>query len=1669
MIRLSSFRVVFSAITLWCSSSCLAQERDHVTLPSPRLLTTFPMGGKVGTNVEVSITGKNIEDVSGLLFSNPKITAKPKVGANDVTEKNKFIVTIGADVPKGVYDARLMTRLGVSSARAFSVGALDEIVRNKPNNTQETALELTLNSVCNASTTEKAVDYYSFEATKGQKVVVDCAAAGIDSRLVPVVIVADIQGRDLVVNRIGGVVEFTPETDGRYLIKVHSLIFKGGPEEFYRVALLPASGTNTFSRQASTHLVGAFSRPLGEQETAKVTEVEPNNVHAEAQKISLPSTVSGRFFPAGDVDVYEFAAKKGEVWWVEVVSQRLGLPTNPVIQLQRFTTEGGADKWVDMEEIKSIPSPLKPSSNGYSYSGPPYDAGSLDPMGKIEIKEDGRYHIQIRDLFGGSRNDPNHAYQLVLRKAAPDFAFVVWAFHKELRNGDRAALSKPVALRGGFTMPFEVSVIRKDGFDGEIELALEGLPPGVYATGVKVPKGSNTSSFLVTADEKAPPGLALAKVVGRAQVNGATLTRVGAVASQIWPIIDAVAEGQSPKGRLMADLPISVGGVELAPVSVAPSERKVWEARVGEKLTIPLTVTVREEMSSASVKVKQFGDAFKGLPEFDIPMKDGVFEAVLDFGVMKTPPGEYTLSMFGDVTFKHRHNPDSVGVVEEELKKADLELVALTAASTKLTEDAKTATAEAKVEADRAAKGAAEKMKAAEVLKAEITKRVKTATNAAAPTITVELLVVEPVRIVVKAPAPKAVEAKAETPKSADLDFFRDIYPIVKANCISCHNKTTTKAALNMETPELIKKGGDSGPALVAGKGEESLIVRAASHLDDYIMPPKNNKGGAVDLTPSEIALVKNWINQGAKHSVQPAREVAWEPFPTNVNPIYTVAMTPDGRFGACGRANQIFLYDLATRNFDMRLADQSGKMAHRGLVQSLAFNSDGTRLASSSFREVKIWRQEKKPPVLLKGDAALDALISTVSPDGKLLLSADKAGALHVLDAHNGKILKSIPSVNTSGVKLLSFSPDATLVAVCGADATLSLWGLKDGNRIAAQSGVAGVNALTWTQDGKSLVSAGDDQIVRLWTVPVGGLAEFVAPKELKGGTSKLTALVGTADSTGLLVASEDNKVRLWNLAEGKVQREFSVAGVVALAAAPDGSQFAAGCGDGGVRVLKVAEGKVIAELRDDLAFASRMGALAWAEATQGLEYKFFLGLQQQLEGENKAMDVLLKKAMETIEKAKTVLPVKQNAVKPAIEATLAAKKALQTVSDLIAAAPEAKADDKLKAEAKAAQDKLMAATMAESTAVASLSASEQNVKDAEADVAHINQTVAANKGKIVAALASSTSAKQASDKANADIIAAKEAHKALTVRPLSMAFSANSQTVAVLFNDGIERIWAIASGHPIEQVSVAGAIKAGAIVGCSDGRFVACSANATIAITGLASEWSLERVIGASKGASPFADRVNVVRFSPDGKTLAVGGGEPSRSGDISLWDVASGKLLKTWAECHSDSVLALDFSPDGKRLASGGADKLARVFEVATGKLTNTLEGHTHYVMGVAFRSDGRVLASAGADGIVLVWDMQSGERKKKIEGWGKKEVTSLQYIGASSELVTSAGDNLIRVIKDDGTEVRAIKGLPNFMHAAASDVAGSVIVGGGEDAFFRVLDGSTGKELAQFGAK
>ncbi|HYH65384.1 MAG TPA: hypothetical protein VD866_11870 [Urbifossiella sp.] len=98
--------------------SAAAAPAQSVGLPAPRLLTTMPMGGKAGTTVEVAVTGEHLDDAGDLIFSDPRITAKRKLDAPG----DRYTVTIAPDCPVGLYEARVTTRLGVSSARVFAVG-----------------------------------------------------------------------------------------------------------------------------------------------------------------------------------------------------------------------------------------------------------------------------------------------------------------------------------------------------------------------------------------------------------------------------------------------------------------------------------------------------------------------------------------------------------------------------------------------------------------------------------------------------------------------------------------------------------------------------------------------------------------------------------------------------------------------------------------------------------------------------------------------------------------------------------------------------------------------------------------------------------------------------------------------------------------------------------------------------------------------------------------------------------------------------------------------------------------------------------------------------------------------------------------------------------------------------------------------------------------------------------------------------------------------------------------------------------------------------------------------------------------------------------------------------------------------------------------------------------
>ncbi len=234
-----------------------AQIANGNQWPNPRLSAITPMGGKVGTTIEVGFSGSELDEPQALLFSHPGIKGtpivppppKPDPKAKPDPKKpppppppiTKFSVAIGKEVPLGIYDVRFAGKFGVSNPRVFVVGNLEEVAEKEPNNdveqSQKVQVGTTITGVIAAATN---VDYTSFTGKKSQRVLITCMCASIDSRLHPEMRLLDSSGRQLAYNRPlpghDGLIDMTLPADGDYFLRLNQFTYTGGNNEyFYRL------------------------------------------------------------------------------------------------------------------------------------------------------------------------------------------------------------------------------------------------------------------------------------------------------------------------------------------------------------------------------------------------------------------------------------------------------------------------------------------------------------------------------------------------------------------------------------------------------------------------------------------------------------------------------------------------------------------------------------------------------------------------------------------------------------------------------------------------------------------------------------------------------------------------------------------------------------------------------------------------------------------------------------------------------------------------------------------------------------------------------------------------------------------------------------------------------------------------------------------------------------------------------------------------------------------------------------------------------------------------------------------------------------------------------------------------------------------------------------------
>ncbi len=93
------------------------------------------------------------------------------------------------------------------------------------------------------------------------------------------------------------------------------------------------------------------------------------------------------------------------------------------------------------------------------------------------------------------------------------------------------------------------------------------------------------------------------------------------------------------------------------------------------------------------------------------------------------------------------------------------------------------------------------------------------------------------------------------------IDFQRDVRPVFERHCFRCHGPEKQKGGLRLDVKQRALAGGDSGPAIVAGRSSESELLRRVASTDrDEMMPPEGTR-----LSAEELTLMGGWIEAGAE------------------------------------------------------------------------------------------------------------------------------------------------------------------------------------------------------------------------------------------------------------------------------------------------------------------------------------------------------------------------------------------------------------------------------------------------------------------------------------------------------------------------------------------------------------------------------------------------------------------------------------------------------------------------------------------------------------------------------------------------------------------------------------------------------------------------------------
>jgi len=470
-------------------------------------------------------------------------------------------ITVSPDAEIGVRELRLETPAGLSNPLVFQIGRLPEIVRKPVDNddlsgpqplrklieegrsamSEQPIIDVPMPMVVNGQILSGQIDRYRFVAKSGQHLVLAVRA----QQLVPYIADAvpgwfqaaitlrDEHGEELA---DAGSYRFHPDPvlyfevphDGKYMVEIKDSVFRGREDFIYRMALgelpfvtgfFPLGGKAGEATQVAVQgwnlpftsltidakntragidpldadrrygLLNSLSFAL--DSLPECVEQEPNDTLEQAQRVTVPGIINGRIDRPGDRDVFCFEGWAGQEIVAEVYARRLDSPLDSVLKLT--DSAGRQLAFNDDHEDKAWG----------------LITHHADSWLRAVLPSDGTYYVHLYDAQ--NQGGPEYAYRLRISPPRPDF--------------DLRVVPSSINARAGAAVPITVHALRREGFNGPIDLNLKNAPAGFSLSGARIPAEQSKVRLTLTVPLEPGREPTALQMEGRAVIAGGEVRR----------------------------------------------------------------------------------------------------------------------------------------------------------------------------------------------------------------------------------------------------------------------------------------------------------------------------------------------------------------------------------------------------------------------------------------------------------------------------------------------------------------------------------------------------------------------------------------------------------------------------------------------------------------------------------------------------------------------------------------------------------------------------------------------------------------------------------------------------------------------------------------------------------------------------------------------------------------------------------------------------------------------------------------------------------------------------------------------------------------------------------------------------------------------------------------